>query len=119
MQLEIYLVSMDFILYFIIIEKTIPTNIIELLTPISSSYWIMVDVSWTGYGLHTNNYTKDEVNLLIITLNTKFNLNSSINIANLSKSQYTIYIPNKDIPHVKSLVLPYLLPSFLYKLGIE
>lgn len=81
----------------------------------------MGDGSWTGYGLklHTNNYTKDEVNLLINVLNKNFNINSSIIVANLNKSQYIIYIPSKDIPHLKLLVLPYLLPYFLYKLGIK
>lgn len=77
----------------------------------------MGDGSWTGHGLNllTNSYTKEEVNLLIISLNTKFNLNCSINIANEIKSQYTIYIPSSNIAQIKSLVLPYLLPSFVKK----
>jgi len=39
----------------------------------------------SGLKLHTNNYSKEEVILLINALNNKFNLNSSINIANFSK----------------------------------
>ena len=47
--------------------KVIPSNIKDLLTPISHAYWIMGDDYWTGSGqkLHTNNYSKEEVNLLI------------------------------------------------------
>jgi hypothetical protein len=101
--------------------KIIPSNIEELLTPVVLAYWIMGDGSWTGSGLKlcTNNFSKEEVILLINSLNNKFSINSSINVGNLKKSQYTIYIPSKDISNIKSLVLPYILPSFLKKLGIK
>lgn len=80
----------------------------------------MGDGSWTGYDvkLHTNNYTQKEVNLLIESLNNKFNFSSTINVGNLKKSQFTIYIPSKDVEKLKYLVLPYMLPSFHKKLGI-
>ena len=99
--------------------KSVPSNIEELITEVSLAYWIMGDGAWTGSGvrLHTNNFTKLEVELLINAINNKFGFSSSINIANNSRSQYTIYIPSKDIESLKSLVLPYILPSFLKKLG--
>jgi hypothetical protein len=55
----------------------------------------MGDGSWTGSGvkLHTNSYTKEEVILLIDSLNAKFNLHCTINVCNETKSQNTIYIP--------------------------
>jgi hypothetical protein len=101
--------------------KVVPQNIEDFLSPVVLAYWIMGDGSWTGYGLklHTNNFTKDEVNLLIKSINNKFNFNSSINVSNLEKSQYTIYIPSKDIDNLRSLVLPYILISFHKKLGIK
>lgn len=100
--------------------KIIPLNIEELLTPVVLAYWIMGDGSWSGSGvkLHTNSYTKDEVILLIESLNNKFNFNSSINVANLAKSQYIIYIPSRNMDQLRSLVLPYMLSSFHRKLGI-
>lgn len=55
---------------------------------------------------------------MIESLNNKFNFNSSINVGNLDKSQYTIYIPSKDMDQLRSLVLPYMLTSFHKKLGI-
>jgi hypothetical protein len=101
--------------------KVVPSNIEELLTNVSLAYWIMGDGSWKGYPLrlHTNNFTKAEVALLIKAINKKFGFSSSINIANKSKEQYTIYIPSKDIDNLKSLIIPYILPSFLRKLGIN
>jgi hypothetical protein len=101
--------------------KIVPTKIKDLITPVSLAYLIMGDGSWKGYGLrlHTNNFTNDEVELLINALNRKFGFSSSINIANKSKSQYTIYIPSKDIEKLRSLVIPYILPSFRHKLGLK
>lgn len=91
----------------------------ELLTPVVLGHWIMGDGSWTGSGvrLHTNSFSKEEVNLLIESLNTKFNFHCSINISN--KTQNIIYIPAKDIPHLRSLVKPYIISCFLRKLGIN
>ena len=100
--------------------KVVPQNIEELLTPVVLAYWIMGDGSWSGYGLrlHTNNFTKDEVILLKNSINNKFNFNSSINVVNLEKGQYIIYIPSQNITQLRSLVLPYMLTSFHKKLGI-
>lgn len=101
--------------------KIVPLNIIELLTPIGLAYWIMADATWTGSGvrLHTDSFTISEVNLLIAAINTKFGLNSSINVADKSQEQYTIYIPKSDVEKLRSIVSPHMLPTFLYKMGIK
>lgn len=108
-----------YFLFYIDRLKIIPSNIEGLLTPIVLAYWIMCDGGWSGYGLKlsTNSYTKEEVELLIKSLNSKFDLNSSIQVANKSKNQYVIYIPSNRIESLKTLVKPYMLPSFLYKLA--
>jgi hypothetical protein len=82
------------------------------------AYWIMGDGSWAGYGvkLSTQSYTKEEVLLLIKALNDKFLLSCSIQTTNLAKSQYIIYIPSKDVDKLRVLVLPYMLPSRLWRL---
>jgi len=100
--------------------KVVPSNIEELLTPLSIAYWIMGDGSWGGHGvkLHTNNFTKSEVQFLSKVLRNKFKFSPSVYIINKVKSQCIIYIPSKDVENLKSLVVPYMLPSFLYKLGI-
>ena len=80
----------------------------------------MDDGSWVGYGvkLSTNSYSKKKVLLLIEALNENFGFDSTINIGNESKSQYTIYIPSKDITSLRELVKPYILTSFLKKLDL-
>ena len=81
----------------------------------------MVVGTWSGSGvrIHTNNFTLEEVNLLVNVLNSKFGLSSSVNAAEKSKGQYSIYIPKKDLDLLRKLVTPYFLPTFLYKLGIN
>jgi hypothetical protein len=96
--------------------KIVPSYIDEFLISVGLAYWIMGDGSWVGSGLslHTNNFNREEVELLNNVINTKFNLNSSINTASKIKSQYTIYISSTNIDNFRSLVSPYVLPSFLY-----
>jgi hypothetical protein len=57
-----------------IAKKTLPVNIASLLTPLALAHWIMGDGSFDKHGytkgagrvtLHTNNFTLDEVKLLL------------------------------------------------------
>lgn len=100
--------------------KIVPLNIGDSLTAVGLAYWIMGYGTWVGSGviLQTDNFTLKEVNLLIDVLNSKFGLNSSVNVANKSKGQYSIYIPKRDLDLLRKLVTPHILPTFLYKLGI-
>jgi len=101
--------------------KIVPLNIADILTAVSLAYWIMGDGTWVGSGvrIQTDNFTLKEVNLLIDVLNSKFGFSSSINVANKSKGQYSIYIPKKDLDLLRNLVTPHILPSFLYKIGVS
>jgi hypothetical protein len=98
-------------------NKVIPNNIAELLTPLSLAIWIMDDGIWKKPGLRiaTNNFTKQEVVLLISTLDIKFNLKSSLH---KNKDKYQLYIKQESLPLLKELVLPYMIPSMFYKLGL-
>lgn len=97
--------------------KIIPENIGELLTPLALAIWIMDDGTWKkpGVRIATNCFTKDEVEFLILTLYTKFNLNCSLHKNN---DKYQLYIKQESIPLLKELILPYMLPNMLYKLGL-
>lgn len=101
--------------------KIVPLNIADSLTAVGLAYWIMGDGTWVGSGvrIQTDNFTLKEVNLLIDVLNSKFGLNSSVNVADKTKGQYSIYIPKKDMDLLKKLVTPHILPTFLYKLGVS
>ena len=58
--------------------KVIPSNIAEILTPVSLAFWIADDGSWNKIGrfitLCTDSFTLIEVELLIDALNKNFNL---------------------------------------------
>jgi len=97
--------------------KVIPNNIAELLTPLALAIWIMDDGTWKkpGVRIATNCFTKQEVELLKLTLEIKFNLKSSLHKNN---DKYQLYIKQESIPLLRELVLPYFVPSMLYKLGL-
>ena len=57
-------------------KKVIPTNIKQLLTPVSLAYWAMDDGTKhsSGFRLQTDSYSENEVKLLVKTLQDKFEL---------------------------------------------
>jgi heme/copper-type cytochrome/quinol oxidase subunit 2 len=88
------------------------------LTPLALAVLIMDDGCWTGNGVRiaTNCFKLDEVKLLANMLVKLYGLNYTIqNI----EGHYSIYIKKDSIPKLKGLVLPYIIPSMLYKLGIK
>ena len=97
--------------------KVIPNNIAELLTPLALAIWIMDDGTWKNPGVRiaTNCFTKEEVELLKLTLETKFNLKSSLHKNN---GKHQLYIKQESIPLLRELVLSYFVPSMFYKLGL-
>jgi hypothetical protein len=61
--------------------KVLPTNISNLLTPLAIAHWIMGDGSVLKEGgkmLCTNNFSKQEVLLLINILQNKFNIHTTL-----------------------------------------
>ena len=97
--------------------KVMPKNIADLFTPLALAILIMDDGSWKDPGVRiaTNCFTKEEVELLSLALETKFNLKSSLHKNNM---RYQLYIKKESIPLLRELVLPYTVPSMLYKLGL-
>ena len=98
-------------------KKVIPANIADLLTPLALAIWIMDDGTWKkpGVRIATDCYKKEEVELLTSALYTKFNLNCSLH---KNKDNYLLYIKQESMPLLKELVLPYMVPSMHYKLGL-
>lgn len=101
--------------------KRIPSNIAEMLTPVSLAYWIMDDGSFTGSGLRisTNAFSSNDLDLLIEALEKNFSIKATRNIQYRDKSQYTLYISKNQLPLVRSLVKEHMHPDMLYKLGPE
>ena len=99
------------------VKKKIPANFSIYLNPIVLAYWIMCDGSKQNLGLHLNTYgfTLEENNILILALNNYFDINCSIH---KHPSGCRIYINKKDLNKIKPLLIPYILPSKLYKLSL-
>ena len=69
-----------------------------------------------GLIIATNCFTKQEVELLKKALENKFNIKSCLQKNNVN---YQLYIKAESLFLLKKLVLPYVVPSLRYKLGIK
>lgn len=105
--------------------KIIPFEFNHLLTPLAITHWIMQDGSFgTSGGIYlcTDFFTSEEVIKLADHLKTKYNIfcTTPKSPGSLGKKGHIrIYILKKSVPQVIVLVLPYMIPSMLYKLGIN
>ena len=88
---------------------------------LSLAIWLMDD--GTNQNGHikfcTDNFTLSDCQFLQYILLNKFNIKSNLHLARnrSNKEQYRIYIVAKSMPTLINLVLPYMCPSMLYKLG--
>lgn len=102
--------------------KIVPKNIGELLTARGLAYWAMDDggADRSGFVLHTNSFTKGDVELLVRTLKNKFNLDCSIHTRKDKVNKpYMIYIKANSWERFKSQIEPYVIPHFAYKLTLR
>jgi hypothetical protein len=98
--------------------KIIPQNIYEFLTPIALAHWIMGDVTRRDNGLTlcTNSYSIQEIVLLMNVLIVKYRFVCTLR---KDKGKSTIYISEKYLKLLRTIVLPHMVPSMLYKIGLE
>lgn len=103
--------------------KILPSNdkLYQYVNEQSFATWIMDHGHKTNEGgliLHTNNFSKDEVERLIIFLKKKFNIASSLRKQKKNKPQtgyyYLIYV--SEMSKVKNLVSPYFSEHMIHKL---
>jgi hypothetical protein len=97
--------------------KTVPSDL-TLLTPLALAHWIAQDGSrGTSKGLYlcTDSFTHPDVKRLTQYLIDKYDIKCSIHKAG---KNYRIYILAKSVEIVKNIVLPYMHPSMVYKLGV-
>ena len=109
-------------------RKIISPELINYLTPMALAFLIMDDGGWVSGSksvrISTNNFTKEEVQLLSQMFKTKFDLDCTVQLlskgeGNTPKDKYSIYIKVASLPKLKELVLPYMIPSMRYKLGLN
>ena len=104
-------------------HKIIPLDIECHLDPIALAYWICDDgqlVKNGGITLCTDNYTLTEVELLIKALVNKYNIKCTIHNkkSKTDRIYYRIYISKSSLDNIKSLLIPHMHVSFLYKLHL-
>jgi len=107
-----------FCLFYPDVKKIVPSNIGELLTPLSLAYWICDDGTFPkdrGVVLCTNSFSKDEVNLLVSALTDKFNLKCTVN---KNRGNYVIRISSKSLPDLQNLLKNIMPPMMFYKIGL-
>jgi hypothetical protein len=106
-------------IFYINNKKSIPLNISEFLSPRALAFWTMDDGYKQGSSvvLCTDNFTKEEVELLINVLKFKFDLDCTLYLKNKIKGTYRIYIRSKSMNQFKDLVLPHFHSSMLYKIS--
>jgi hypothetical protein len=99
--------------------KIIPNNIYELLTPIALAHLIMGDGSVARHGLIlcTNSYSLEDIVRLMNVLMIRYRLESTIHLKRQNKKiEYLIYIRHSSIPLLRTIVIPYMHSSMLYKI---
>ena len=98
------------------IIKTIKPELIFHLDYIVLAHWIMGDASKKGKGLVlcTDNFSLQEVVLLINMLILKFDVNSTLQ---KQEKHFSIYINEKNLIKIKPFILPYFVDHFLYKIN--
>ena len=102
-------------------KKVVPSNILNLLTPIGLAHFVMGD----GYLkkdrgvllLCTESFTKEDQELLVIALDSKFEIKSTLNRITSSSGVVKFIISKKSMNKLITLVRPYFIPEMLYKLG--
>jgi len=87
-------------------KKVIPTNIEDLLTPLTLAIWIMDDGGKhpSGMILSTYCFSMKDMILLQKALHTKFDIETNVL---LRKAGPIIYIPKSQLPKLSKIVAPY------------
>lgn len=109
-------------------RKIINKDILSSLTPLSWAVWYQDDGSLetdhrygtvNGMKLHTNQFPKESVELIVSWLKTKFNINATINKTQKGKdgiNQYCVRISKSSIIDFSNLIRPYVHPTMEYKI---
>ena len=106
--------------------KFVPLNIEELLTPLGLAHWIMGDGYYSDNCtfICTDNFTKQDVERLTKILGNKFGIKATLKRCFASKNKdgievWRIRTSRLSMGNLKTLVVPYLIPKMLYKVGIK
>lgn len=105
-------------------KKIVPLNIQDLLTPIGLAQLLMGDGYFEGHNgvvlICSENFTKEEQELLIVALASKFGIKAALNkrISSSGTESFRIRISKKSMDKLITLVIPFFIPEMFYKLGV-
>lgn len=96
-------------------RKIVPTNVVDLLSPLAAAVWFMDDGSadHTGVTLQTHCFTMDEVQRLQAALSERFDIVATIRE---NKRRPILYIGKRELPRFRAVIAPFVLPDLEYKL---
>ena len=89
------------------------------MAPLALAIWILDDGGWAkpGVRISSNSFKLEEVQLLANLLKKLFYLNCTVQNIN-TPAQYSIYIKGESVLKLRKLILPHVIPSLRYKLGL-
>ena len=101
--------------------KIVPSNIEDLMTPVVLAHLIMGDGNLKPKDniirIYTNSFSKEDVERLGIAITKKLGI--IVKVVSDRNNQYMITISRNQLELVRSIILPYMHPSMVYKLGLE
>lgn len=99
--------------------KTLSVKLEQYLTPLALAIWIMDDGGWAkpGVRISSNSFKLEEVQLLANLLKKLFYLSCTVQKIN-TPGQSSIYIKGESVLKLRKLILPFVIPSMRYKLGL-
>ena len=119
---ELFAESVDTIRPNSVIQKVIPSNIADFLSPVSVGAWFCSDGGRRDYGsnegkavqFHTQGFTKKDCETLVSAL--KSNYEWEVDLKLDYEDKYYIQIEASSFDSFKSIVSPYILDHFLERL---
>ena len=104
-------------------NKIIPLDFASFLTPRVLAFWIMDDgyhYKTGGLTLCTDSFKIYEIEILRESLNSVFNLKTTIHTktGRNGAKYYRIYIPKQGIDKIKPFLVPHFTSSMMYKLNL-
>lgn len=101
--------------------KVIPDNIEELITPVVLAHLIMGDGNLKPKDnilrIYTNSFTKQDVERLAEAITNKLGI--ATRVVHDRNEQYMLVISKDQLETVRSIIVPYMHMSMLYKLGLD
>lgn len=102
-------------------QKRVPLELKSNFNAVSLAHLIMGDGNYLSnrniIRIYTNSFIKDDIILLSNIIND--NLNIKNKVIHDRNNQYIIIIEQDSIDKIRKVLLPYMHPSMLYKLGLD